>query len=111
MKKHDKKGEFGNWNEFVSRVVLYRVSEDFDPPTGQSGVALYAEGKREDGEWGPGVLGFQSFVQRSGHVQSYNLEGAPLDSRLQQGLVAFYGAFQVPEEMRKEHAICCRKNI
>jgi hypothetical protein len=33
------------------------------------------------------------------------MEGEDLNRRLKRGLVAFYGAFQVPEVMRKEHVI------
>ncbi|KAJ4400846.1 hypothetical protein N0V91_008353 [Didymella pomorum] len=89
----------------VSHAVLYRVNPDFDPPSGFSGIALYAEGMRTDGTEGPGVVGFQSFVQRSGQVQNYNMEGSALDQRLKRGRVAFYGAFQVPHELRKEYTI------
>lgn len=92
------------WKDLVSRAVLYRVYPDFDPPTGYSGVALYAEGIREDGSEGPGVVGLQSFVQRSGHVQSFEMEGGALEKRLKMGRVAFYGAFVVPEEL-KEYVI------
>lgn len=97
--------ELAIWKTLIARCVLYRVSPDFDPPTGQSGVALYANGRREDGTDGLGVVGFQSFVQRSGHVQSYEMEGTALEQRLRLGRVAFYGAFQVPDEMRTEHVI------
>lgn len=93
------------WKDLVSRAVLYRVYPDFDPPNGYSGVALYAEGMREDGTEGPGVVGFQSFVQRSGHVQNFEMEGGALEKRLKLGRVAFYGAFQVPEGLRKEFGI------
>jgi hypothetical protein len=44
-------------------------------------------------------------MQRSGHVQTYEMEGRALTARLEKGLVAFYGAFQVPKEMRREHTI------
>ena len=97
--------ELAIWKTLIARSVLYRVSPDFDPPTGQSGVALYANGRREDGTDGFGVVGFQSFVQRSGHVQSYEMEGTALEQRLRLGRVAFYGAFQVPDEMRTQHVI------
>lgn len=60
---------------------------------------------REDGKDGPGVLGFQSFVQMSGHVQTYEMEGEQLNHRLKKGLVSFYGAFQVPRKLREEHHI------
>ncbi|EUC48838.1 hypothetical protein COCMIDRAFT_33704 [Bipolaris oryzae ATCC 44560] len=94
------------WRKFVSRAVLYRVSPDFDIPNGYSGVALWADGKREDGSQGPGIVGFQSFVQGSGHTQNFDLpEGPHLEERLRKGFVAFYGAFQVPDELRQEYSI------
>lgn len=101
LKDHDR----STWTDLVSHAVLYRVNPDFDPPSGFSGIALYAEGMRTDGTEGPGVVGFQSFVQRSGQVQNYNMEGSALDQRLKRGRVAFYGAFQVPHELRKEYTI------
>lgn len=86
--------------------MLYRVNPDFNPPSGHSGIALYAEGMREDGTRGPGIVGFQSFVQRSDHPQKFNMpEGPHLERRLKEGRVAFYGAFQVPDELRKEYTI------
>ncbi|KAF2112994.1 hypothetical protein BDV96DRAFT_496981 [Lophiotrema nucula] len=98
--KPTKDHDMSVWRDLVSRCVLYRVYPDFDPPTGHSGIALYANGLREDGTTGPGVVGFQSFVQRSGHVQSFEMEGSALEKRLKLGRVAFYGAFQAPEELK-----------
>jgi hypothetical protein len=83
--------DMSTWKAMVSRALLYRVHPEFDPPYGYSGVALYAEGMREDGTNGPGIIGFQSFVQRSGHVQNFNMQGPTLDRRLQIGRVAFCG--------------------
>ncbi|RDW63489.1 hypothetical protein BP6252_11034 [Coleophoma cylindrospora] len=93
------------WKSLVSQSILYRVYPDFPVPGGQSGLALYADGKRSDGTDGPGVVGFQSFVQRSGNVQTYEMEGRDLEARLKRGLVAFYGAFQIPKELEKDHVI------
>ena len=102
LKDHD----VSTWIRLVSRAVLYRVSPDFDPPNGYSGIALYAEGIREDGTHGLGVVGLQSFVQRSGHPQSFNMpEGPAMEQRLKTGRIAFYGAFQVPDELRREYTI------
>ena len=101
LKDHD----ISAWTKMVSRAILYRVYPDFDVPTGYSGIALYTDGVREDGTSGPGVVGFQSFVQRSGHVQNFNMEGPALQTRLQHGRVAFYGAFQVPDELRQKYEI------
>ncbi|KAF2181210.1 hypothetical protein K469DRAFT_589662 [Zopfia rhizophila CBS 207.26] len=103
--KPTKEHDIRMWKDVISRCLLYRVYPDFDPPNGYSGVAIYADGPREDGSVGPGVVGFQSFVQRSGHVQNFEMEGEALEKRLKLGRVAFYGAFQVPEELRKEHII------
>jgi hypothetical protein len=97
LKEHDA----STWKELVSRALLYRVYPDFDPPNGYSGIALYADGVREDGTEGPGIVGFQSFVQRSGHVQSFEMEGSALERRLQLGRVAFYGAFEIPANMKQ----------
>jgi hypothetical protein len=88
------------WKDLVSRALLYRVHPDFDPPNGYSGIALYAEGIKEDGTTGPGIAGFQSFVQRSGSVQNFEIEGSELKRRLKRGRVAFYGAFEVPGELK-----------
>lgn len=101
LKDHDR----STWTNLVSRAVLYRVNPDFDHPNGFSGIALYAEGMRSDSTEGPGVVGFQSFVQRSGQVQNYSMEGSALEQRLKKGRIAFYGAFQVPDELRKEYTI------
>ncbi|KAF2438617.1 hypothetical protein P171DRAFT_526258 [Karstenula rhodostoma CBS 690.94] len=97
--------DISSWKDFISRAVLYRVYPDLDPPTGYSGLALYTEGVREDGTEGPGVVGFQSFVQRSGHVQNFEMEGGALDKRLRLGRVAFYGAFEVPDEVKTNYQI------
>ncbi|KAJ4290471.1 hypothetical protein N0V90_010688 [Kalmusia sp. IMI 367209] len=97
--------DISTWKDLVSRAVLYRVNPDFDPPTGYSGTALYAEGTREDRTEGPGVVGFQSFVQRSGHVQNFEMEGGALDKRLKLGRVAFYGAFELPEGVKTEYQV------
>jgi hypothetical protein len=93
------------WESLVSRALLYRVSPDFDPPTGYSGIALYAEGTREDGSQGPGIVGLQSFVQTSDSVQSFDMEGPALEQRLRKGRVAFYGAFQIPDELRQNYQV------
>lgn len=95
------------WRKMVSRAVLYRLSPDFDPPNGYSGIALYAEnGKREDGSTGPGVVGIQSFVQRSMFAQTFNMpQNATMERHLRQGRIAFYGAFQVPDDLRANYSI------
>jgi hypothetical protein len=103
--KPTKDHDISTWKDLVSRALLYRVYPDFDPPNGYSGIALYADGLREDDTTGPGVVGFQSFVQRSGHVQNFEMEGGALEKRLKLGRVAFYGAFQVPDALRREYEV------
>jgi hypothetical protein len=104
--KLPKDQDVSTWSKLVSRAVLYRISPDFDPPNGYSGIALYADGVREDGTQGPGVVGLQSFVQRSGHPQNFNMpEGPAMEQRLRTGRIAFYGAFQLPDELRKDYTI------
>ncbi|KAK7182602.1 hypothetical protein PSPO01_11392 [Paraphaeosphaeria sporulosa] len=104
--KPARKHDLSTWKRFVSRAVLYRVNPDFNPPNGYSGIALYADGTREDGTQGPGIVGFQSFVQKSDHPQKFNMpEGPHLERRLKEGRVAFYGAFQVPDELRRGYNI------
>lgn len=51
------------------------------------------------------VAGFASFVQMVSDFQKYDLEGDKLYKRLQEGRVAFYGAFQVPQELREGYQI------
>ncbi|KAJ8107234.1 hypothetical protein OPT61_g9005 [Boeremia exigua] len=104
--KSPKDQDISIWSKLVSRAVLYRVSPDFDPPQGYSGIALLTDGKREDSTQGPGVIGLQSFVQRSGHPQSFSMpEGPAMEQRLRTGRIAFYGAFQIPDELRKDYII------
>jgi hypothetical protein len=51
------------------------------------------------------VAGFASFVQMSSDVQRYDLEGDKLYKRLQEGRVAFYGAFKLPPELQEGYRI------
>ncbi|KAK4644060.1 hypothetical protein QC761_301436 [Podospora bellae-mahoneyi] len=51
------------------------------------------------------VAGFSSFVQVASDVQRYDLEGKKLYKRLEEGRVAFYGAIQVPPELRDGYRI------
>ena len=99
--------ELWGWRNVVSRCILYRVSGTIDPRTEYSGTALYMEDcELESGGCGPGVVGFQSFAHGSGYITNMEfLSEERLDTHLKYGMVSFYGAFQVPEEMRKRHKI------
>lgn len=91
----------------VARSVLYRVHPDFSPRTGQSGNPICLRGEASfGGAPKPAkVIGFASFVQMAEDPQHYGMEGEPLYKRLEKGRVAFYGAFQVPSEMRENYTI------
>jgi len=111
--------DVSKWKEFASRCLLYRAEPPLNPPGSYSGLVLYAEevengdsskeenikGKQKDEVKGPGVVGFQSFVQMTSHNTMFELEGPGLDTRMQNGYVAFYGAFQVPDLLREEYRI------
>lgn len=75
--KSAKSHHASTWKRSVSQALLYRVNPIFNPPNGYSGIALYADGVREDGTQGPGIVGFQSFVQRSGYTQNFNMPEGP----------------------------------
>lgn len=92
------------WEDLIARSLLYRVSPDFKPADGYSGVALYTDNVRMDGTTGPAIIGFQSFVHKSPALQNFKMEGEQLNQRLRTGDVAFYGAFQLPETL-KEYSV------
>ncbi|KAH4023843.1 hypothetical protein HBH70_077020 [Parastagonospora nodorum] len=103
--KPDLRVGLGDWKDMISVALLYRVNPKFDPPYGYSGIALVADGVREDSTEGPGIVGFQSFVQHSDVTQVYSEDGGKLSDRLEKGVVAFYGAFEVPEQLKVNYKI------
>ncbi|KAH7127767.1 hypothetical protein B0J13DRAFT_645779 [Dactylonectria estremocensis] len=74
---------------------------------GQSGtpVCLMDNGGNMNAAPVAKVAGFASFVQMASDIQRYDMEGDKLYKRLQEGKVAFYGAFQVPDELRAGYRI------
>nr|CDP26635.1 Putative protein of unknown function [Podospora anserina S mat+] len=82
-------GQPGNTRVFGQSGTPVRVVEDMPDKTGK--IAK--------------VAGFSSFVQVASDVQRYDLEGQKLYKRLEEGRVAFYGAFQVPPELRDGYRI------
>ncbi|KAH7464059.1 hypothetical protein FOMA001_g17848 [Fusarium oxysporum f. sp. matthiolae] len=99
--------QIGEWETFVSRSVLYRVHPNFEVPGAHSGSALCVGEELQDGTRIWKVAAFQSFLQEvSGPDggQRYDLNGDLLYSMLKTGSVAFYGALEVPAEL-KEHVI------
>lgn len=110
----DARDDPGPWTSLVARSILYRLRTDYPMRGGQSGtpicIAKDERGGLDDGNSGSGtgvlrVAGFASFVQMASDVQKYDNEGDKLYKRLQEGRVAFYGAFQVPKVVTEEYSI------
>lgn len=103
----DPRDDPSTWTSLVARSILYRVHPDYPARGGQSGVpvCVVSEGADEAAPRSVKVAGFASFVQMVSDVQKYDLEGDKLYKRLQEGRVAFYGAFQVPQELREGYQI------
>jgi hypothetical protein len=106
---HLDQDEVRKWAHLAARCILYRVAPELDPPTSYSGMVLYTEGQRQDRTVGPAVVGLQSFVQYTGtQVQPrLDMEEADLKPDLRDGFINFYGAFEVPEQLRANHRILC----
>lgn len=103
----DPRDDPSTWTSLVARSILYRVHPDYPVRGGQSGVPVCVVSENTDGTASRStkVAGFASFVQMVSDVQKYDLEGDKLYKRLQEGRVAFYGAFQVPQELREGYRI------
>ncbi len=123
----DPRDDPATWTVLVARSILYRVRNDSAVRGGQSlsgtplcvidrtaGPTAAAAGGGGGGGGGTScnqpvvakVAGFASFVQMSSDVaESYDMEGDKLYKRLQEGRVAFYGAFEPPAELREGYRI------
>jgi hypothetical protein len=93
------------WTSLVARSILFRVHPNCRPPGAQSGTAICILDEDNKETKIAKVVGFTAFAQETTAIQSFDAEGPRLYSRLEQGRVAFYGAFQVPPELRDEHVI------
>lgn len=99
------------WSEWAKRCLLYRAEPKLEEPWGCSGMALYVE--QDDSAAGglggeaarAAVVGFQSFVVDSGYNMLFDLEGDSLDKRMRRGEVSFYGAFEIPDDLRNKFLI------
>jgi hypothetical protein len=97
------------WASFASRCVMYRIFPEmsFHEQLGTSGLVLYCDGEQEGspGVIGPAVVGFQSFLQpHAGRQSRHYGDMSQFDIDFAAGTMAFFGAFQVPPDVRK-HAI------
>jgi len=104
-KKSDSDHELGAWTSLVSRSLLYRVNPALRRPVAQSGTAVCFLEESETETPRIKVAGFSSFVQQVSDAHRFDMDGPKLYSRLQEGRVAFYGAFQAPKKLREEHTI------
>ncbi|KAK4198399.1 kinase-like domain-containing protein [Triangularia verruculosa] len=95
------------WTSLVARSILYRVRQPSNfKGLGQSGTPVcVVENLPNTAGKISKVAGFSSFVQMSSDNQRFDLEGELLYKRLEEGRVAFYGAFQVPAELRGGYRI------
>ncbi|KAK7964133.1 hypothetical protein PG988_011107 [Apiospora saccharicola] len=103
--KQDTESEMEACTDLVARSVLYRVAPDYDAPGGQSGTPVCLLDDSEPEMQKGKVVGLTSYVQMVQDIQHYHVEGDQLTKMLQDGRVAFYGAFKVPQEMKEEHVI------
>ncbi|KAH6984366.1 hypothetical protein BKA56DRAFT_481371 [Ilyonectria sp. MPI-CAGE-AT-0026] len=103
----DPKDDVKTWVRLVAKSILYRVRQDLHVRGGQSGTPVCVLDSGGENNVAPiaKVAGFASFVQMVSDVQRYDLEGDKLYKRLEEGRVAFYGAFQVPKELQDEYRI------
>jgi hypothetical protein len=92
------------WTGTVARSVLYRVNSSSMPPGALSGTAVCIREELEDGTSCAKVAGFSSWAQPAAYT-SFDMDGPKLYSRLEDGRVAFFGAFQAPPELRENHRI------
>ena len=104
-RQEDSRGNLEVWTSLVARSVLFRVHPDFPNRGGQSGTPVCLLDESEPGKPSAKVAGFVSFVQMVSDVQRYEMEGDKLDKRLNEGRVAFYGAFETSQKLREEHSI------
>ncbi|KAK7959605.1 uncharacterized protein PG986_004459 [Apiospora aurea] len=103
--RQDTESELAECKRLVARSILYRVAHDYEAPGGQSGTPVCLLDESDPGMHKGKVVGFTSYMQMVQDVQHYHVEGDQLTKMLQDGRVAFYGAFKVPREMREEHVI------
>ncbi|CAN9172211.1 unnamed protein product [Alternaria alternata] len=103
-KKSDSQTSAELWTGTVARSVLYRVNSSSMPPGALSGTAVCIREELEDGTLCAEVAGFSSWAQPAAYSR-FDMDGPKLYSRLEDGRVAFFGAFQAPPELREHHRI------
>jgi hypothetical protein len=93
------------WTSLVSRSLLYRIDPNVRAPGAQSGTPVCIHDEAEDKISCAKVAGFSSWAQPVADITRFDMEGRKFYNRLEEGRVAFYGAFQAPFELRERHSI------
>jgi hypothetical protein len=93
------------WTCLVSRSLLYRIDAALNAPGAQSGTAVCIHENIGDGVPRAKVAGFSSWAQPVSDPTRFDMDDRKLYSRLEEGRVAFYGAFQAPSKLRDEYCI------
>lgn len=104
-RKSDANTEIETWTNVVSRSLLYRVDTTSLAPGALSGVAVCVRDILGDSTSRVKVAGFSSWAQPVSDYTRFEMEGPKFYNRLQEGRVAFYGAFQAPPKLREGHRI------
>jgi hypothetical protein len=90
-----------DWTGYAARALLFRLA----PKTSTaSGTAICVLEKRGDGSKFAKIAGFTSFVQDNYYQSSLSMGDDLVRKRLENGELSFYGAFCVPEAL-KRHSI------
>ncbi|KAH7377264.1 hypothetical protein BKA66DRAFT_156482 [Pyrenochaeta sp. MPI-SDFR-AT-0127] len=105
QKKSDTVTDVETWTGAVSRSVLYRVDSTSLAPGALSGVAVCVRESSDDDTSCAKIAGFSSWAQPVSDYTRFDMEGPKFYNRLQEGRVAFYGAFQAPPQLRDGHRI------
>ena len=104
-KKSDSSTDLETWTCLVSRSLLYRVDAASRAPGAQSGTAVCIhEGTGDDVSCAK-VAGFSSWAQPVSDFTRFDMDGRKFYNRLEEGRVAFYGAFQAPFKLREKYRI------
>lgn len=110
------------WSNQVARCVLYRTKPPLENPWGMSGAVVVADmANDKSGQSDLVVVGFHSFLQpdrprahipdklplltEESDLKEVTFLETKLRESLEEGEVVFYGAFQVPNDLRDHHYI------
>lgn len=104
-KKPDQSTDVETWTGVISRSILYRTNSAMKVPGALSGSAICIHDESGDNVSCAQVAGFSSWAQPVSDVTRFDLDDKKIYNRLEEGRVAFYGAFQAPPKLRDEHNI------